>query len=98
MGWDLLVAKSPHSLHYSSLGGHCVTGDTAGAEKGGPKAKSWRDEPVEKRLAHALVKGIDEFAVRVRSPLWCPLYFQGGACGSCFHIGRRFDRDTDVEC
>jgi 5-methyltetrahydrofolate--homocysteine methyltransferase len=39
-------------------------GDTAGAEKGGPKAKSWRDEPVEKRLAHALVKGIDEFAVR----------------------------------
>lgn len=47
--------------------GHGATGDTAGAEKGGPKAKSWRDEPVEKRLAHALVKGIDEFAVRVRT-------------------------------
>ena len=31
----------------------------------GPKAASWRDMPVEKRLAHALVKGIDEFAVRV---------------------------------
>ena len=46
--------------------GRGATGDTAGAEKGGPKAKSWRDEPVEKRLAHALVKGIDEFAVRVR--------------------------------
>ena len=31
----------------------------------GPKAASWRDLPVQKRLAHALVKGIDEFAVRV---------------------------------
>eukprot|EP00898_Chlorokybus_atmophyticus_P000980 jgi/Chlat1/1883/Chrsp145S02203 len=26
--------------------------------------KSWRDEPVEKRIEHALVKGIDEFVVR----------------------------------
>jgi len=35
------------------------------AAGGGAKAKgdSWRDLPVEKRLAHALVKGIDEFAV-----------------------------------
>jgi 5-methyltetrahydrofolate--homocysteine methyltransferase len=37
------------------------------ASSGGAAAKakdSWRDLPVEKRLAHALVKGIDEFAVR----------------------------------
>jgi 5-methyltetrahydrofolate--homocysteine methyltransferase len=35
------------------------------AAGGGAKAKgdSWRDLPVEKRLEHALVKGIDEFAV-----------------------------------
>lgn len=40
-------------------------GEAADAGGGGPKAASWRDLPVEKRLAHALVKGIDEFAVRV---------------------------------
>lgn len=34
--------------------------------KAGVKAVSWRDQSVEKRLAHALVKGIDEFAVVVR--------------------------------
>ena len=32
---------------------------------GGKEGSSWRDLPVEKRLEHALVKGIDEFAVRV---------------------------------
>ena len=32
---------------------------------GGKEGTSWRDLPVEKRLEHALVKGIDEFAVRV---------------------------------
>ena len=36
--------------------------------EGGAKAASWRDLPVEKRIAHALVKGIDEFAVVVRHP------------------------------
>ena len=40
-----------------------------GAEPGaatapGAKEASWRDFPVEKRLEHALIKGIDEFAVR----------------------------------
>jgi cobalamin-dependent methionine synthase I len=38
----------------------------AAAGDAGPKkaaAASWRDLPVEKRLEHALVKGIDEFAV-----------------------------------
>ena len=34
--------------------------------KAGAKAASWRDLPVQKRLEHALVKGIDEFAVVVR--------------------------------
>ena len=33
----------------------------------GPKKDSWRDQPVHKRLEYALIKGIDEFAVRVRS-------------------------------
>merc|ERR1719399_1432384 len=28
------------------------------------KGASWRDEPVEKRLEHALIKGIDEFVVK----------------------------------
>ena len=37
--------------------------------KAGAKAASWRDMPVEKRLEHALVKGIDEFAVVVRGSL-----------------------------
>ena len=40
-------------------------GAALGAKATGGKEKSWRDEPVEKRLTHALVKGIDEFAVRV---------------------------------
>ncbi len=44
------------------------------ASEGGAKAASWRDLPVEKRIAHALVKGIDEFAVVVRhfslTPAW----------------------------
>jgi len=35
-----------------------VAGAAAAAKK-----DSWRDLPVEKRIAHALVKGIDEFAV-----------------------------------
>jgi cobalamin-dependent methionine synthase I len=36
-----------------------------GGGSGGPKAKAdtWRDLSVEKRLEHALIKGIDEFAV-----------------------------------
>ena len=37
--------------------------------KAGVKAASWRDLPVAKRLEHALVKGIDEFAVVVRAAL-----------------------------
>jgi len=38
-------------------------GDGGGKGKdGGVKAESWRDWPVEKRISHALVKGIDEFA------------------------------------
>jgi methanogenic corrinoid protein MtbC1 len=40
------------------LGGAAAVG---GAKKAG--GESWRDLPVEKRLEHALVKGIDEFAV-----------------------------------
>ena len=40
-------------------------GAAPGAKSAAGKEKSWRDEPVEKRLTHALVKGIDEFAVRV---------------------------------
>jgi len=41
-------------------------GAAPGAKAAGGKEKSWRDESVEKRLQHAMVKGIDEFAVRVR--------------------------------
>ena len=40
-------------------------GQAPGAKAAGGKEKSWRDLPVEQRLTHALVKGIDEFAVRV---------------------------------
>ena len=36
----------------------------AGQAAAGEKKDSWRDQTVEKRLEHALVKGIDEFAVR----------------------------------
>lgn len=39
-------------------------GQAAGQAAGGEKKDSWRDQSVEKRLEHALVKGIDEFAVR----------------------------------
>jgi methanogenic corrinoid protein MtbC1 len=38
-------------------------GVAAAASKGGAKAETWRDFPVEKRLEHALVKGLDEFVV-----------------------------------
>ena len=34
-----------------------------GAAAAAAKKNSWRDLPVEKRIEHALVKGIDEFAV-----------------------------------
>ncbi len=44
-------------------------GAAPGAKATGGKEKSWRDESVEKRLQHAMVKGIDEFAVRVRDCL-----------------------------
>jgi len=36
----------------------------AAAKSDGVKGASWRDEPPEKRIEYALVKGIDEFAVR----------------------------------
>ena len=35
----------------------------AGASQAAAKKGSWRDLPVDKRIEHALVKGIDEFAV-----------------------------------
>lgn len=41
----------------------CGVGEQAAAAKGGVDEKSWRNWPVEQRIAHALVKGIDEFAV-----------------------------------
>lgn len=34
-----------------------------GAAAAAAKKDSWRDLPVEKRIEHALIKGIDEFAV-----------------------------------
>lgn len=34
-----------------------------GSAAAAAKKDSWRDLPVEKRIQHALVKGIDEFAV-----------------------------------
>jgi 5-methyltetrahydrofolate--homocysteine methyltransferase len=36
----------------------------AAAKNDGPKGATWRDGPPEKRIEYALVKGIDEFAVR----------------------------------
>merc|ERR1719311_1036607 len=39
-------------------------GGAAVESSGGPKAASWRDEPLGARITHALVKGIDEFIVR----------------------------------
>ena len=39
-------------------------GEAPGAAGGGKKQDSWRELSVEKRLEHALVKGIDEFVVR----------------------------------
>jgi 5-methyltetrahydrofolate--homocysteine methyltransferase len=38
-------------------------GATAAAGGGGKKAADWRSLPVEKRIEHSLVKGIDEFVV-----------------------------------
>ncbi|PNH00078.1 Methionine synthase, partial [Tetrabaena socialis] len=38
-------------------------GGVAAGAKGDAKTESWRDLPVEKRIEHALIKGIDEFAV-----------------------------------
>ena len=35
----------------------------AGGQKGKARDMSWREEPVDKRLEHALVNGIDEFVV-----------------------------------
>merc|ERR1719359_230036 len=49
----------------------------AAAEAGGDKAKgsSWRDEPLGKRIEHALVKGIDEFIVKdVEEARTCGLF------------------------
>ncbi|MCH8070427.1 MAG: methionine synthase [Proteobacteria bacterium] len=43
-----------------------VAGDFAGQSSGGKRNSrdmSWREEPVDKRLEHALVSGIDEFVV-----------------------------------
>ena len=51
----------------SPVGVACRAGEDMSV-KAGAKAASWRDMPVEKRLEHALVKGIDEFAVVVRAP------------------------------
>merc|ERR1719281_288078 len=39
-------------------------GGAAVESAGGPKAASWRDEPLGARITHTLVKGIDEFIVK----------------------------------
>ena len=68
-------------------------GAAPGAKATGGKEKSWRDESVEKRLQHAMVKGIDEFAVRVRDcilptviiyTLVCCLAVFGPTTNACF--------------
>lgn len=74
--YQVLASQLFHGvLNIGRMLNMCCVGDAADAAVGGPKAASWRDLPVEKRLAHALVKGIDEFAVRVRSSgfLWVPV-------------------------
>lgn len=52
--WDSLAILRVDSL--SMLQAEGAVGTAA-------KKVSWRDQPVEKRIEHALVKGIDEFAV-----------------------------------
>ena len=61
-------------------------GAAPGAKAAGGKEKSWRDLPVEQRLTHALVKGIDEFAVRVGLAVSFVLTFH---TGSCWHSQRK---------
>ena len=55
-------------------------GQAPGAKDAGGKEKSWRDEPCEKRLSHALVKGIDEFAVKVCYLTACSPSRLGACC------------------
>lgn len=55
MGLLLLLALSQWQLFVHKLS--CYFGKTALQE-------TWRDLPIEKRIEHALVKGIDEFVVR----------------------------------
>ena len=55
-------------------------GQAPGAKDAGGKEKSWRDEPCEKRLSHALVKGIDEFAVKVGDLTACSASRLGACC------------------
>ena len=58
---EYAATLDPHSkpTAVKKLGG--AAGGAAGPKKAA--AASWRDLPVEKRIEHALVKGIDEFAV-----------------------------------
>lgn len=56
-------AEQPFVLYGSGGDNWCCGGEQAAAAKGGADEKSWRNWPVEQRIAHALVKGIDEFAV-----------------------------------
>lgn len=59
-------------------------GQAPGAKAAGGNEKSWRDLPVEQRLTHALVKGIDEFAVRVG--LLFAVSWPVGTVNVCLHL------------
>jgi len=73
----------------------------AGGQKGKAKDLRWREEPVEKRLEHALVNGIDEFVVsdteeariaanRPLSVIEGPLMSGMNVVGDLFGAGKMF--------
>jgi len=73
----------------------------AGGQKGKARDMSWRDEPVDKRLEHALVNGIDEFviddteearqnAVRPLDVIEGPLMAGMNVVGDLFGAGKMF--------
>jgi 5-methyltetrahydrofolate--homocysteine methyltransferase len=98
---DVLLNRRPDATERLVTRGEKIKAAGTGAEPGEKKAEEWRNAPVEERLSHAMVKGIDEYIeadteearAKLGRPLLViegPLMAGMGIVGDLFGAGKMF--------
>jgi 5-methyltetrahydrofolate--homocysteine methyltransferase len=98
---DVLLNRRPDATERLVVHGEKIKAAGTTAEAGEKKAEEWRNAPVEERLSHALVKGIDEHIeadteearAKLGRPLLViegPLMAGMGIVGDLFGAGKMF--------